>query len=560
MSQEATRQPDILRDLVVFLVVVASYVVTGTLSLHLFSFLDASSSPVWPPTGIALAALLLGGYRLAPAVYLGAFIVNLANPAPDAPGFLAAIAIAAGNTLEAVIGTWLMRRFTGGPQALSTPRGVFLFALLAADAALVSAAIGVGSLLWFTDLVPQVAPGVLATWWLGDAVGAILVAPPILLWGMNRGRGALERRGAEVALLAFCIILLGVGLGMAPRGGALGFPGTQLQFLALPLVLWVAFRFQPRETATATLLLASVALAVMVLTAPVAARGWPLLFLQAFLAVSALTGLAVAAVVAERRGAVDSLHRARDELELRVAVRTAALETALDDLARSNKDLQEFAYVASHDLQEPLRAVAGYTQLLQRRHGNALGDDARSLIGKAVDGALRMQSLIQDLLSFSRVGTHGQPLAPVNPEQPLQTALRNLETPLKETKAELHSQPMPKVLADEGQMVQLLQNLVANAVKFRQPGNTPQIEVGAEPGANGMATFYVRDNGIGIDPRHHDRIFVIFQRLHRAGEYPGSGIGLAVAKRIVERHGGRIWVESQAGKGTTIRFTLRRAP
>ena len=554
------KQPDWARDLVLSGIVAAAYVITGRLSLELFATVNPSASAVWPPTGIALAALILGGMRLAPAVFLGAFIVNLTNPA--APVDLAgALLIAGGNTLEAVVGAVLVLRFAGGSQAFATARNVFLFALLAADAALVSAVVGVAALLGTTDLAFQQAPGVLATWWLGDAVGALLVAPPIILWLRDRDLTQVRRRLPEAALLGGCILLLGVVMGfVAGIGTPLAMQGTQLRFLALPLILWAAFRFTARETASATLLLASLSITVYATQRVEGAdASWTLLYLQAFLGVSALTGLAVASVVAERRSAVERLRQARDELELRVAVRTAALETALDDLARSNKDLQEFAYVASHDLQEPLRAVAGYTQLLQRRHGGALNDDARKLIQHAVDGAVRMQSLINDLLSFSRVGTHGQPLKPIPLQQPLEVALQNLEQPLKESGAKVTHGPLPKVLADEGQMVQLLQNLVANAIKFRVPDRQPEVHIGAEPGANGTATFFVKDNGIGIEPRHHERVFVIFQRLHNAAQYPGSGIGLSVAKRIVERHGGRIWIDSRPGEGSTFRFTLRTA-
>ncbi|MCA1818502.1 MAG: MASE1 domain-containing protein [Thermoplasmatota archaeon] len=555
-EEQRPKQPDLGMDVLTFLAVVAAYAITGRVSLELFHFLDPSSSPVWPPTGIAIAALLLGGLRLAPAVYIGALIVNVTNPL--GPGVPASLLIAGGNTMEAVVAAVLIGRFSGGKQTFQNARGVFLFTLLTADAALVSAVVGVATLLWLTPLGLPEAPGVLATWWLGDAVGAILVAPVVLLWGLDRSPGVLQRRLSEAALLGAGIVFLGVTMGFVAAFEP-SLQGTQLRFLALPLILWAAFRFGMRETATCAGLLAVVALTVYVVQAEAGSPEYTLLFLQAFLGVSALTGLAVAALVGERRTAIGSLGVARDELELRVAVRTAALETALDDLARSNKDLQEFAYVASHDLQEPLRAVAGYTQLLQRRHAAALNDDAKGLIDKAVDGAVRMQSLINDLLSFSRVGTHGQPLRPLPLDEPLQVALRNLETPLRETGAALQQSPLPRVIADEGQMVQLLQNLVGNAIKFHQPGVPPQVQIGAEAGANGMTTLYVRDNGIGIEPRHYERVFVIFQRLHRAGEYPGSGIGLAVAKRIVERHGGRIWVESQPGRGTTFRFTLRSA-
>lgn len=547
---------DRARDALEFGAVAAAYIILGRLSLEFFAFLDPSASPVWPPTGIAIGALLLGGLRLAPAVALGAFVVNATNL--EGPGVPGSMLVAFGNSLEAIVAVLLIRRFLGD-GAFTSARSVFLFTLLVADAALVSAVTGTSALLLSESIGWETAAGVFATWWLGDAVGGIVVAPAVILWGRDRNPGILRERRGEAALLAAAVVA--VGLAMVLAAGLPGTArGTQVRFLALPLVVWAAFRFGLRETATVAAAISAVILGVVALPGPLGQEGSSLVYVQAFLGMAAVTGLAVAAVVTERRRALASLGQARDELELRVAVRTAALQTALDDLARSNKDLQEFAYVASHDLQEPLRAVAGYTQLLQRRHAADLPPEARTLIEKAVDGAVRMQLLINDLLAFSRVSTHGEQPRPVPLDEPLGKAMVNLETTIRESGATVKTTPLPRVLADESQMVQLLQNLVGNAIKFHQPDRPPEVHVGAEAGANGMTTFYVKDNGIGIDPRHHQRIFVIFQRLHRPGEYPGSGIGLALAKRIVERHGGRIWVESQPGHGSTFRFTLRSAP
>lgn len=225
-------------------------------------------------------------------------------------------------------------------------------------------------------------------------------------------------------------------------------------------------------------------------------------------------------------------------------------------LARSNTDLEQFAYVASHDLQEPLRMISSYVQLLSRRYKGRLDKDADEFIAFAVDGTLRMQQLINDLLAYSRVGTRGKPLAPTDFEDVLSKAIANLKMAVEESGALVTHDPLPVALADEIQMVQLLQNLIGNAIKFRSK-ETVQIHVSAR--AEGEEwTFSVRDNGIGIDPQFHERIFVLFQRLHGRNEYPGTGIGLTVSKKIVERHGGRIWLESCAGEGTTFYFSLPR--
>lgn len=231
-----------------------------------------------------------------------------------------------------------------------------------------------------------------------------------------------------------------------------------------------------------------------------------------------------------------------------------ALQAHVTELARSNEELQQFAYVASHDLQEPLRMVASYTQLLARRYKGRLDTDADEFIGFAVDGVNRMQRLIQDLLAYSRVGTKGHEFKPLQAGPVLDKVLVNLQPLLAESGGSVTQGPLPQVLADETQLGQLLQNLVGNAVKFR--GTAPvRVRVEAERQAD-VWRFTVADNGIGIEPQYFERIFIIFQRLHNKEDYPGTGIGLAICKKIVERHGGRIGLESQPGQGTTFWFTL----
>jgi PAS domain S-box-containing protein len=232
----------------------------------------------------------------------------------------------------------------------------------------------------------------------------------------------------------------------------------------------------------------------------------------------------------------------------------ARLNRLLVELERSNKELELFAYVASHDLQEPLRMVSSYTQLLERRYSDKLDDDAREFIGYAVDGANRMQRLINDLLEFSRVNTRGKSLERTDVAEILDTVRLNLSVAIEETGALVTNDFMPVVPADGGQLGQLLQNLVANGIKFRNGGH-PRVHVGAVESEH-QWEFSVRDNGIGIEQQYFDRIFVIFQRLHTKGDFPGTGIGLALCKRIAERHGGRIWLESKPKEGSTFFFTI----
>jgi len=228
---------------------------------------------------------------------------------------------------------------------------------------------------------------------------------------------------------------------------------------------------------------------------------------------------------------------------------------AEQELARSNAELEQFAYVASHDLQEPLRMVASYTQLLERRYGDQLDEDAREFIGFAVDGVTRMQMLINDLLTFSRVGTRGSIPEVVDTNAVVDRVLVNLRPAIEETGATVTRDELPEILADPGQMSQLFQNLIANALKFHRRDEAPRVHVSARPG-NREWIFSVADNGIGISPEYADRIFVLFQRLHSRADYPGTGIGLAICKKVVERHGGRIWFESEPGAGTTFYFTI----
>jgi signal transduction histidine kinase/NO-binding membrane sensor protein with MHYT domain len=240
-----------------------------------------------------------------------------------------------------------------------------------------------------------------------------------------------------------------------------------------------------------------------------------------------------------------------------VVERTRAQEVLArkaEELARSNADLEQFAYVASHDLQEPLRMVASYTQLLARRYRGKLDADADDFIGFAVDGATRMQALIQDLLSFSRVTTKGRSLQFIDAKAACDSACVNLQRSIEKSAAVVSVAPLPSVLADAGQLTQLFQNLIGNAIKYRND-REPKIHVAAKP-TGATWTFSVQDNGIGIDPQYWDRIFQMFQRLHTREEYSGTGIGLAICRKIVERHGGRIWVESQLGQGSTFLFTI----
>jgi signal transduction histidine kinase len=254
------------------------------------------------------------------------------------------------------------------------------------------------------------------------------------------------------------------------------------------------------------------------------------------------------------KNARDEISAINQSLEKRVAERTAQLETANRELLRSNKELETFAYVASHDLQEPLRSVAGFVQLLQERYKGKLDADADRYVDFAVGGTVRMHQLIKDLLTYSRVGMDDQSRASSNTQALVERAISSLKSACDENNAVITVGELPAVTANAAQLGQVFQNLISNAIKYRSEAR-PEIQISAEK-KDGFWVFCVHDNGIGIDPKYHEKIFVIFQRLHGRDERPGAGLGLAICKKVVERHGGSIWVESAPGKGAAFYFTI----
>ena len=264
----------------------------------------------------------------------------------------------------------------------------------------------------------------------------------------------------------------------------------------------------------------------------------------------------------ERERAEQEVQRTNASLELRVQERTLELETRTKELEakkaeleRSNEDLLQFAYISSHDLQEPLRTIASYVGLLAKRYSGQLDERANEYIQFAVEGAGRMQNLINDLLRYARAGTQPPETKQVPAGRIVQTALNNLRAAIVASKAAVHVHDLPVIFADETKLTQVVQNLIANAIKFQKPGLSPEVTVQASYESHEWV-FSISDNGIGFDEKYTDRIFQVFQRLHGVGKYPGTGIGLAICRRILEHHGGRLWARSELGVGSTFFFSI----
>ena len=274
---------------------------------------------------------------------------------------------------------------------------------------------------------------------------------------------------------------------------------------------------------------------------------WPCRLSISYLLTEVPTFCIVAADLTERIEAEESLRRANEELDIKVKERTSAL-------ARSNAELQQFAYVASHDLQEPLRMVTAYLSLLEKKYGDVLNGQAREYMDFAIEGGLRARQLVSDLLELSHLESQAKHMSLTDLTNVMDAAVQNLMVQIKEEHAQVTRDQLPEITADDTQMTMLFQNLLSNAIKFHGDRD-PVVHVSCHDEGDRWL-ISVSDNGIGIDPAYKDKLFVIFQRLNSRKKYEGTGIGLAIAKKIVERHGGRIWFDSELGKGTTFFFTL----
>jgi signal transduction histidine kinase/integral membrane sensor domain MASE1 len=691
------------------LVLAAAYFASGRFGLSL-AFANPSATPVWPPTGLALAAVMLVGYRVWPGIFAGAFLVNLSTAGTVATS----LGIALGNTLEAVAGGWLLKRLGGDRRALERVRSIYvLVSLVACGSTAISATLGVTSL--YLGGFVQNYSATWLTWWFGDMVSDLIIAPVILIWCAKPFPYLKPVWLLEFSLVLALLILIGQ---MVFHGGFQA-QNNPLEYLAMPPLLWAAFRFVHHGASLSGFVLSATAISGTVRGFGPFALSDPndsLLLLQLFVGTMSVTALVLAALVSERERAEQSLRvqhavsqvlaeaaslggatpkilqaightagwetgalwrldaeaqrlrcvetwhdpsvhvpefdedtRARSfskgvglpgriweqgapawindvtrdknfpraavaareglrgafgfpivivgevlgvieffarqarepdeellrmmavtgsqigqflerrraheeirrlnaELEQRVIQRTAQLQAA-------NRELEAFSYSISHDLRAPLRAIAGYGRILLADFEDKLNDESKRVLGVIQKETQRMGRLVDGLLSFSRLGRQQMKSSILDLTALAQSVFQELAGSSSNPAPQLKLDPLPPASGDEALMRQVFVNLLSNAIKFTRHRKVAVIEIGARSDVQ-HHTYYVRDNGEGFDPKYSDKLFGVFQRLHRDDEIEGTGVGLALVQRIIHRHGGRIWAEAKLNAGATFYFTL----
>jgi signal transduction histidine kinase len=530
----------------------ALYFLAGKLGLQLAN-VHSSISPIWPATGIALAALLIWGINFWPAVFIGAFLVNFTAAVPEGASsglrFLEMAGLASGNTLEAVAGAWLVNRFAGGCNAFLGVGDVFRYTFLAGFlSTAISATIGTLTLLACGFLAKQTYFAAWLTWWMGDMVGAVLVAPLILVWRAKLpARFGIHRTMEALVLLTALLLISAINFSSLTPFAAKHSP---LGFLFLPIFAWAALRFGARGAVGFVLVMACLAingtwhgLGPFAITD----QNNSMLMLQMFICVATLTALVLAAAVTERKTAEEQFRRLNMELERRVRERTTQLEG-------TNKELEAFCYSVSHDLRAPLRTVRGFSEVLLEQYQSQLDARGQDYLRRTCDAGLQMDRLIEDLLKLSRVTRSELQHAEINLSLIAQEIAADLVKTEPGRKVEFAISPGVLANGDERLLRQVIENLLRNAWKFTRKQPEARIEFGCAHGES--SPIFVRDNGVGFDMAYSAKLFGVFQRLHSATEFAGSGVGLAIVQRIISRHGGKVWAEAKVNAGATFYFTL----
>jgi signal transduction histidine kinase len=530
--------------------VAGGYFIAGELGL-LLAHVNPSIAPIWPATGIALAAMLVWGVGYWPAVFAGALLVNatIHHNVSFSLQCLQAGAIAGGNTLEAVAGALLVDRFASGRHAFLRVNDVFRYIFLAGSlSTAIAATIGTLSLMACGLLEKQLYGTAWLTWWMGDMVGAVLVAPLIVLWTSNsRMRFGLNRLVEALVLLNFLLIISALNFSNMFQLGGKHFP---LAFLFFPFLAWAAVRFEARGAVAFVAVICALAVNGTLHrlgTFAVTGSNVSLLMLQMFISVATLSALVLAAAVAERKTAEGLVRSLNQELEHRVEERTAQLEG-------TNKELEAFCYSVSHDLRAPLRTIRGFSEVLIEQYKPQLDARGQDYLRRTCDAGLQMDKLIEDLLKLSRISRSEMQRAEINLSAIAQEIASDLARSEPNRKVEFTISPNIVAKGDERLLRTVIDNLLRNAWKFTQKRPEAHIEFGRSNGES--SPFFVRDNGVGFDMAYAGKLFGVFQRLHSQAEFTGSGVGLAIVQRVVNRHGGRVWADAKVNSGATIYFTL----
>jgi signal transduction histidine kinase len=512
------------------------YFITGRAGLR-FAFVHPSSTSIWPPTGIAFAAVLLMGYRIWPAIFAAAFMVNIAT----AGGWATSLGIATGNTLEAVVGVYLVNRFAGGVRVFERARDVFKFALLAgALSTMVSATLGVSSLALGGVARWSNYGAIWLTWWLGDASGDLVVAPLIVLWIVPRSAaGRIDRHWAEAIALPMSVLIIGLFVfgGLLPAGTR----NYALEFLCIPALVWTSFRFGPRESATVVAMLSVIAAWGTLHGLGPFARHTPnesFLLLQAFIATMAIMTLPMACLVRERIEIEGSERRAREAAEA------------------ANRSKDEFMAMLAHELRNPLSAIGSAARVLDHsRAGAERIARAKAIILRQSEHLAR---LVEDLLDIGRSGAGRIVLyrRPTNLADCVIECINALTQGEKAASHEIRTELQPVwVEGDPDRLEQIVANLLTNAIKYTPEGGTIRVSTRAD---GGSALIQVVDSGVGISAELLPRIFDLFFQ-GNAGfrqSRSGMGIGLALVRRLAELHGGTVEAAS-AGENRGSTFTIR---
>lgn len=533
------------------------YILAGKFGLQLAIF-HPSATPVWPPTGISLAAFLLLGYWVWPAIFLGAFAVNVTT----AGSMVSSLAIATGNTLEGLIGALLVNSLANGRKCFTQQGDTIKFLLLAAVfSTAVSATFGVTSLALGGYADWQRYDEIWITWWLGDVVGALIVTPAIVLWvsdrALNWNRSQLLEMGVSLPLL--CLVTWTIFQSSQAMTG----PTYLLAFFTLTILIWVAVRLGPRETITAVLLCAGIAIwGTLQGSGPFAdgAQHERLLLLQAFIAVIAVTALVLAVGVAERRRAEHELDELNRTLERRIQDRTSTLQATVEQLQEFNQLKTAFVGIVSHELRTPLTSIKSLSENLLEGVAGPLNEKQKYYASRIQLNTDRLTRMLNELLNLSKMETGKMELRPtVLSLQELLSELVEVFQPLAQRKSitmDVGSmESMPKVRVDRDKLYEVLANLLENAIKFTPSGG--RVHIDARVVDDRHIKMNVSDTGCGISEEHMSKIFDKFYRVEPgSGPVPGSGLGLAIAKGLIELHGGTIGVESAPGKGSHFYFTL----